>query len=89
MKRMLALLTALLLLAAVPAMAEEQVLPSDDVTLTFFAGNGDVKFNEVVETLIAKFEEEYPMIDADLLVLLRGPQEPGRRRRVPGHHGSP
>lgn len=64
MKRMIALLIALMmLLAAMPAMAEEQVLPSDDVTLTFFAGNGDVKGNEVTETIIAKFEEEYPMID--------------------------
>lgn len=64
MKRMIALLIALMmLLAAMPAMAEEQILPGDDVTLTFFAGNGDVKFNEVVETLIAGFEAEYPMID--------------------------
>ena len=64
MKLLIALMIALMmLLAAVPAMAEEQILPSDDVTLTFFAGNGDVKGNEVTETIIAKFEEEYPMID--------------------------
>lgn len=63
MKRLTALLvTLMLLLCAMPVMAED-MLPSDDVELTFFCGNGDVKFNEVVETLIAKFEEEYPMID--------------------------
>lgn len=63
MKRLLALLlSALMLLSCVPAMAED-VLPSDDVELTFFCGNGDVKFNEVIDTLIAKFESEYPMID--------------------------
>ena len=62
MKKLLALLMALLMmLSALPAMAEEEV-PSEDVELTFFCGNGDVKFNEVVETLIAGFEKEYPMI---------------------------
>ena len=62
MKKTLALLLALLLaLGAVPAMAEEE-LPAEDVELTFVCGTGDVKFDEVMETLIAKFQEEYPMI---------------------------
>ncbi|HPF86644.1 MAG TPA: extracellular solute-binding protein [Candidatus Limiplasma sp.] len=64
-KRLIALLLALFMcLSIVSAVAEEdEELPSDDVTLTFVCGNGDVKFNEVIETLVAKFEEEYPMID--------------------------
>ena len=61
MKKMLAfLMTVLMLLAVMPVLAEE--VPSEEVELTFFCGNGDVKFNEVVETLIAGFEKEYPMI---------------------------
>ena len=58
MKKMLALLmAALMLLSAIPALAEEEV-PAEEVELTFFCGNGDVKFNEVVETLITGFEKE-------------------------------
>ena len=61
MKKMLAfLMTMLMLLAVMPVLAEE--VPGEEVELTFFCGNGDVKFNEVVETLIAGFEKEYPMI---------------------------
>ena len=56
-----AVLALLLALGAVPAMAEEE-LPAEDVELTFVCGTGDVKFDEVMETLIAKFQEEYPMI---------------------------
>lgn len=62
MKKMLAfLMTVLMLLAVMPVLGEEEV-PGEEVELTFFCGNGDVKFNEVVETLIAGFEKEYPMI---------------------------
>ena len=61
MKKMLALLLAMLMLvSALPALAEE--VPSEDVELTFVCGTGDVKFDEVMETLLAKFQEEYPMI---------------------------
>lgn len=62
MKKLFALLLAMAMLLPCFAMAEVAELPSEDVELTFFCGNGDVKFNEVIDTLIAKFEEEYPMI---------------------------
>ncbi len=64
MKKLIALMMALLMAAStVPALAEEgEEVPSEDVELTFFCSNGDVKFNEVVETMITGFEEEYPMI---------------------------
>ena len=62
MKKLLALLLAMLtLIAALPVLAEEEV-PSEDVELTFVTGTGDVKYDEVIETLVAKFQEEYPMI---------------------------
>lgn len=64
MKKLIALMMAgLLAMSALPALAAEgEDVPSDDVELTFLCGNGDVKFNEVVETMIAGFEAEYPMI---------------------------
>jgi len=65
MKKWLALLlTVILALSAfLPlAMAEEEELPTEDVELTFFCGNGDIKFNEVIDRTIAAFEAKYPMI---------------------------
>lgn len=61
MKKLFAMLLALsMVLGASVAMAED--VPSDDVELTFFCGNGDVKFNEVIDEMIARFQAEYPMI---------------------------
>lgn len=61
MKKLLAMLLALCLLPGLgAAMAEE--IPSEDVELTFFCGNGDVKFNEVVDEMISRYQTEYPMI---------------------------
>ena len=65
MKKLLSLVLALamaLTMVSFAAAETEEELPSEDVELTFFCGNGDVAFNELVETLIAKFESEYPMI---------------------------
>ncbi|MDD3336998.1 MAG: ABC transporter substrate-binding protein [Eubacteriales bacterium] len=62
MKKMLALVLALTMMLSMTAALAEDVLPTEDVELTFFCGNGDVKGNEVTETMIANFEAEYPMI---------------------------
>lgn len=63
MKKLLSIMLALAMLLPTVSLAQtDDKLPSEPVELTFFAGNGDVKGNEVNDTMIAKFQEEYPMI---------------------------
>lgn len=63
MKKLISLLLALAMLLSLTMTAiAEEALPTEDVELTFFCGNGDIKFNEVIDTMIAAFQEKYPMI---------------------------
>ncbi len=62
MKKFLAMLLTLTMILSMGMVALAEEVPSEEVELTFFCGNGDMKFNEVIEIMIAKFEEAYPMI---------------------------